>query len=166
MKIYFLHFCFLFFILSHAQETQDRFEKIKKELDDLSLIEPDYALTLKTAVDLSQLSIADFLQSVAELHQLNITVDNSLKNKFIVAQLSHVSVKDVLLYLCKHYQLDLSISGSIVHVFPYTPPVELANQPGVIYNFETKKLSQDLNKNTLTEVLTFPNRYYTISKPS
>lgn len=152
MKIYFFHLCLLFFVFSHAQETTDRFQKIKEELDELSLLEPDYALPLKTAVDLSQLSIADFLQSVAELHQLNITIDSSLKNKFIVAQLSRVSVKEVLLYLCKHYQLDLSISGTIVHVFSYQAVKEPPPPPKVFFDVATKKISLDLKQHPLNEV--------------
>ena len=147
-------FFLLFFSLHGLTQTQpDRFEALESKLNALVEQQPDYLLPIATQADLTQLSIADFLQSVAVLNELNITVDSSLKTRFIVAQFNEVSAKDVLLYLCKQHDLDLSFSGNIVHVSPYTEPPKEPQPPHIFYDIAAETISLELSEHLLGEVL-------------
>ncbi len=78
-----------------AQENEARIDSLQQQLDRLAVEYPVFTALVKVEADLAQISMADFLQSIADLHQVNLTVDPSLKNRFILAQFSAVSIKDV-----------------------------------------------------------------------
>lgn len=151
-KIYF-SLLLLFNFNGFAQTSQNYIEALTMRLDAFAEKHTDFLLPVRTEADLSQLSIADFLQSIAQLNQLNITVDPSLKTRFMLAQLNEVNAKEVLLYLCKQYTLDLAFSESIVHVFPYSPPKEEPQPPFIYYDIANETLSLALKAHSLGEVM-------------
>ena len=126
--------------------------KITKQLDELARSNKAVKAPVEVALDLSQISIADFLQLIADTHQINITVAPSLKNRFMVSQFNQVNIQEVLLYLCKHFHLDLDITGSIIHVFPYTPPPKQPPQPQIEYQPQEDKISLNLQNHPLETV--------------
>ena len=136
-----------------AQSTSNRFDHLENLLEEFVEQHPNYLLPIKTQADLSQLSLAEFLQSIAQLNQLNITVDPSLRTRFMMAQLNEVNAKEVLFYLCKQHNLNLELSGSIVHVLPYVPPIKEPQPPHIYYDIAEQKLSLALKGHQLGEVL-------------
>lgn len=155
------------FILS-AQDT-DRIDALEAALEEVALTTPKLKLPLKVNLDLEQVSIADFLVSVSKLHQINLTVDPSLKSKFIVSQFSNVTVLDVLLYLCKTQNLTLDITGSILYVKPYTIPAKTPEPIMIWYDVASQLITMDLNNHPLGAVfktLTQQTNYNVLYDPS
>ena len=135
-----------------AQESKPRIDALELQLDSLSVQYPAYASLVKVDADLAQISMADFLQSIADLHQVNLTVDPRLKSRFILAQFSSVSIKDVLLYMCKTYDLTIDFAGSILHISPYVTPKEVPPLPFIYYDFVTELLNINVDNHNLADV--------------
>ena len=153
MKNPFSYYLILFgFFLGLAQSENDRFAPIAQQLDSLAIRYPEFDVPVKLDLDLEQVSIADFLQSMAELHEINLTIDPSLKNRFMLAELTKVSVKEVLLYLCKTQDLTIDFTGSILSIYPYVSPPTIPLPPYVYYDIVQEKVSLKLNDHRLEEV--------------
>ena len=145
--------CLLTLLFWHALAAQTtHWEPLDQQLDSLAQQNPTYHKDLTLEMDLNQVAIADFLQTVAELHSLNLTADPVLKNRFMVVQFGNVSVKEVLLYLCKTHQLTFERTGSILHFKPYHPPPPTQKAPEVQYQLAQDRITLRLTNHTLQKV--------------
>ena len=71
-------------------------------------------LNEKIRIDISGLTLYDFITSIADEHELNVSVDNSL-NEIVNTNFFDVEVKDVLLFLIQKYDLEVSFSNNIIY---------------------------------------------------
>lgn len=168
MKKYLIYLLCFTSIILYAQDS-DRIAALEDALEEVALSTPKLKTPLKVNLELEQVSIADFLVSVSKLHQINLTIDPSLKSKYIVSQFSNVTVLEVLIYLCKTQNLTIDITGSILFIKPYIAPARIPEPIKISYDVETKLISLDLKNHELGEVfktLTQQTDYNVLYDPS
>ncbi len=106
-------------------------------------------------IDVSGLTLHDFISSIAEEHQLNIDVENSL-DQTIVNNFFDVTVKDVFLHLVQKYDLEVEFMNNII-VFKKRKEVKIIEKklPKVIdvsYNPQNDFLSIKLENDSIPAV--------------
>jgi len=148
----------LFFlaISSFAQEPLDRIKEIKEKLNTLAdSISPG----LNQTADLSfaNISLQNFLRTIAESHSLNIQVDPTLELK-VTTNFTSVLVKDVLVFLCESQNLNIRFLSNILYVSKYIPPVvekkrQTMRELRIEYFKDKDVLSADLKMDTLSSVI-------------
>lgn len=133
---------------------QERFDSIQSQLNAIANENP--GLNQKVELNVSDLSMSDFLNALAISNKLNISVDESL-NFSIVNNFSNVTVIDVIMFLARKYDLDVKLIGSIISISkPKTPTTVI--QPlkpksfTIQYDNTKDQLNVDLKKDTLYAV--------------
>lgn len=106
-------------------------------------------------IDVSGLTLHDFISSIAEEHQLNIDVENSL-DQTVVNNFFDVTVKDVFLHLVQKYDLEVQFMNNIIS-FKKRKEVKIIEKklPKVIdvsYNVQNDFLSIKLENDSLPAV--------------
>lgn len=110
----------------------------------------------KIRIDISGLSLYDFITSIAEEHKLNVSVDNDL-SQIVNSNFFDVNVKDVFLFLIQKYDLEVTFMNSII-AFNKKKPVVKVDPPKQIppidihYNPENNFLSVKLKNDSLPKV--------------
>ncbi|MCF8229282.1 MAG: hypothetical protein K9J24_10070 [Bacteroidales bacterium] len=131
--------------------AQDRIDSLEIRLDTISNEIP----ALKHEIDLSvsKISIQEFIRSMANLTDLNISISPDIQVN-VTNNFADVPVKDVLLFLCREYDLDLVITGNIISVIKYRPPVkEYVSKPlQIIYYPEDTTIDLNLRNDSLVRV--------------
>ncbi len=94
----------------HAQED---LTLLNKKLDEIAIQKKGLNDILK--IDVSGLTLYDFITSIAEVHQLNIDVDTDM-NQLVVNSFFDVTVKDVLLHLVQKYDLEVTFLKNIISI--------------------------------------------------
>ena len=110
------------FLFECNVNCQDKPLTIEDKLNTLAGEVP--ALNQRISISVSNVSIHEFLRSVANSSGLNINVDPAI-NVMVINNFNDVRVMDVLLFLAKEYNLDLSFIGNIISVYKHpdeTPP--------------------------------------------
>jgi len=74
------------------------------------------ALNKTIDITVSNVSIQEFVRSVANLSGLNINVSPDL-NFIVVNNFTKVRVADLLIFLCKQYNIEISVVGNIVDLY-------------------------------------------------
>ncbi|WP_291131218.1 type II secretion system protein GspD [Flavobacterium sp. UBA7682] len=120
------------------------FAKQKKGLNDI----------MKT--DVSGLTLYDFINSVAQEHQLNVSVDTDL-NQLVSNTFFDVTVKDVFVFLVQKYDLEVEFMNNII-LFKKRKEVKIVPKkiPKVIdvsYNNQNDFLSVKLENDSLPNVV-------------
>ncbi|MFC4221153.1 type II secretion system protein GspD [Flagellimonas marina] len=113
---------FLMGSLVTAQYEDDRIQNIKNNLELLAVDNPSYNETLKLEVNVSNVTLPNFLIAVSKVHNLNLSVSNDIANINIVNNFSNVTISDLLVFLCKEYNLTIDFTGSILAIKRYNPP--------------------------------------------
>ncbi|NQY11234.1 MAG: hypothetical protein HRT71_17185 [Flavobacteriales bacterium] len=114
---------------------------------------------LKDKVELSvnDVSLEEFIRSLALTNSLNVSVDNSMK--FIITNnFSNVTVLEVYMFLARQYNLEISFVGSIMSFSKYVPPAIVVEQVQkkellVTYKKAGNLVNFDLNEDLLSEVV-------------
>jgi len=106
-------------------------------------------------IDVSGLTLHDFISSVAEEHQLNIDVDADL-NQPVVNNFFDVTVKDVFIHLIQKYDLEVGFYNNIIS-FKKRKEIKIIEKklPKVIdvsYNPQNDFLSVKLENDSLSAV--------------
>lgn len=137
-----------------AQYSGDRIQTIKNNLELLAVENPAYNETLKLEVNVSNVSLPNFLIAVSKVHNLNLSVSNDISNINIVNNFSNVTVSDLLVFLCKEYNLTIDFTGSILSIKRYAPPPpEVAEKTFLVQlNPTTKSVTLDVNDIPLEQV--------------
>lgn len=124
------------------------------QLVELSKTQP--GLLEKVQVNVSGIGLSDFITAVAFEHNLNVSVDDQLRN-VVVNNFYDALVKDVFVFVVKKYELETEVIGSII-VFkkksekPVEPVIVAPKEIAVEYKKENQFLSLDLKKDTLSKV--------------
>src|SRR5690606_4125761 len=107
--------------LASAQYQGDRIQHLKNQLELLALDHPSYNETLKLEVDVTNVTLPNFLIAVSKVHNLNLSVSNDISNISIVNNFSNVTISELLIFLCKEYGLTIDFTGSILSIKRYVP---------------------------------------------
>jgi type IV pilus assembly protein PilQ len=128
--------------------------ELNLKLDELAIQKKGINEKIKTEV--SGLTLYDFITSIAQEHQLNVSVDADL-NQTVAYNLFDVSVKDVFIFLTQRHDLDVSISNNIINFRKRKEvKVEVKKVPKVIdvsYNDKNDFLSVKLENDSLPNVI-------------
>lgn len=134
--------------------AQEKNTALEKKLDELAQTKKSLNQTIKA--DISGLTLADFIASIAQDHQLNLNAEPEL-NQIISGTFYDISVKEVLLYLTQKYNLDVEFFNNIITfkkkkdiVVPIKKPIKNIN---VDYNKENDFLTLKLENDTLSSVI-------------
>ncbi len=150
-KITYLLLSILFTNFAFAQQD---INELGRKLDELSIQKKGINEVLK--IDVSGLSLHDFIASIAEEHQLNIDVDNDL-TQTVVNNFFDVTVKDVFIHLTQKYDLEVTFMNNIIS-FKKRVEVKVVEKklPKIIdvsYNAENDFLSVKLENDSLPSVV-------------
>jgi type IV pilus assembly protein PilQ len=144
-------------LYSFAQKANepDRFIELEAKLDELKKEVP--GLNEKVDFAISGASIQEFIKTLAESNNLNVSVDPSLSIR-VHNNFTNERVLTILLFLCKEYDLDIRFVGTIMSFNKYVPPTEVkaAIPPKEIkatYNNYSQLLTLDLKNDTLEQVV-------------
>ncbi len=142
----------IFLILSVSLFSQNRFTKLKADLDRWSIDIP--ALNETIDITVSDATLQDFLQGIAENVSLNLSVDPSL-NVLISNSFSNVKVIDVLYFFCEEYNLVIDNTGNILRIKKYNEPVVVpppVKKIFIEFNSDRELLSIDVKTDSLMKV--------------
>lgn len=110
---------------SFAQDINtNRIQIIKTRLDSLSNSNSGLNENVKTEINVSTSTLANFLIAVSNIHKVNINVAPELSQINIVNNFTNVTVADLLVFLCKEYNLTIDFTGNILSVKAYQPQIE------------------------------------------
>jgi type IV pilus assembly protein PilQ len=143
----------LVFLISNNALAQQDINELGRQFDQLALQKKGLNEILK--IDVSGLSLYDFISSIAEEHQLNIDVDNDL-NQSVVNNFFDVTVKDVFIHLVQKYDLEVTFMNNII-TFKKRKEIKVIEkkQPKIIdvsYNNQNDFLSIKLENDSLPAV--------------
>lgn len=133
--------------------AQQDIVELSRKFDELSIQKKGLNETIK--IDVSGLTLHDFISSIAEEHQLNIDVDIEL-NQPIANNFFDVTVKDVFIHLAQKYDLEVSFMNNII-IFKKRKVITVVpkKQPKIIdvtYNPQNDFLSVRVENDTLSAV--------------
>lgn len=139
--------------LTNSSHAQQDINELSRKFDELSIRKKGLNEVIK--IDVSGLTLHDFIASIAEEHQLNTDVDVDL-NQPINNNFFDVAVKDVFIHLIQKYDLDVSFMNNII-VFKKkkSVPIVEKKQPKIIdvsYNPQNDFLSIKLENDSLSAV--------------
>ncbi len=152
-KILLFTYCLFITCFAFSQE-ENRILSIENNLELLSSENSGLTENLKLDVNVTNVSLSNFLIALAKVHKLNINVDPSLSNISIVNNFSNVTVADLLVYLCKEYQLDINFTGNILSISKYSPPPIIPLEKEILAQFDplNNVISLDLKNDPLEKV--------------
>lgn len=141
-----------FFVFTFGFAQQD-VNELNRKFDELAKTKKGLTEVIKT--DVSGLTLYDFITSIAQEHQLNISVDSDL-NQSVVSNFFDVTVKDVFVFLVQKYDLQVDILGNIIQ-FKKRKEVKIIEkkQPKIIdvsYNSQNDFLSVKLENDSIPNV--------------
>lgn len=148
-KLQYIIIIVLVFLQTSVLSAQgDRLEQLKLRLESLEVETP--GLSQNVEVNVSNASLAGFLQAIAHANNINLHINPELDEYFITNNFSNATVADVLLFACKEYNLGIDFMGNILSVYKlpdenFKPHREIP----VSYDFNNNLLSVDLQKDTL-----------------
>ncbi|MBF4508382.1 type II and III secretion system protein [Flavobacterium sp. JLP] len=134
--------------------AQQDITELSRKFDELSIQKKGLNETMK--IDVSGLTLHDFISSIAEEHQLNVDVDIDM-NQPVANNFFDVTVKDVFIHLVQKYDLEVSFMNNII-IFKKRKIIAVIEkkQPKVIdvsYNPQNDFLSVRLENDTLSAVV-------------
>ena len=145
----------LFLITLHSFGQEDkRIQQIQNQLELLSVDNSQLKETLKLDINVSNITLPNFLLAVSKVHKLNLSVSPDIGNITIVNNFSNVTVADLLVYLSKEYQLDIEFTGNIIAVKRFVPPVPEVKEREIPIHFDPSSgtISLDLQNDPLDKV--------------
>lgn len=121
-KFSFLLLLLAMYITGYTQEIdqEDRLDTLREELKAISATTLGLTQTVDFNIDHTKLT--DFVRAMADLHGINISLENSLNNLQVTNNFSNATVADVLLFLCKSYSLTIDFTGNILYLKKYQAP--------------------------------------------
>ena len=142
------------FLIVNFSFAQQDYEALNKKFDDFAKIKKGLNDIVKT--DVSGLSLNDFINSIAQDHQLNVSVDTDL-NQPVTNNFFDVTVKDVFVFVVQKYDLDVDFINNII-IFKKRKEVKIIvkKTPKVIdvsYNSLNDFLSVKLESDSLPNVV-------------
>ena len=146
--------CLMILLWSYTVLAQAQSESLKAVLDTFAIEHP--ALNETVRIDITGLTLYDFLNSIAAEHQINISADSDL-SQVVESSFYDISVIDIFLFVAKKYDVDIQIINNII-VFK-KPEIErkvvkkeAPKELNITYNKENDFLSLKLSQDSLHSV--------------
>lgn len=141
-------------LLSISVFAQFDSDTLDAKLTELSKVKKGLNDPMK--IDVSGLTLYDFINSIAQEHQINVDVDRELSQP-ITNNFFDVPVKDVLSYLVQRYDLEITLINNIIG-FKKKREVKIVQKKeakliDVAYNPQNDFLSVKLERDTLGSVI-------------
>ncbi len=141
------------FAQSHdSSKEEQRISNIKHQLELISVDNVGLTENVKTEVNVSNITLANFLLAVSNIHKININVAQELGQISIANNFSNVTVADLLVFLCKEYNLTIDFSGNILSVKPYQKPKEAQKVIPIVYFPNNNTIFIDVKGDKLYDV--------------
>lgn len=139
--------------VANAQVAADseRERLVESRLRNLAVTVP--GLNQKVQMNVSNVSVQEFLRALAQANNLNINIDPSLDFK-IYNNFTNETALNVLIFLSKEHALDINLVGSIMSVTRtrQPKPVIPVKEIKASYNSQNNTLTLELNNDTLALV--------------
>lgn len=152
MKHILLILCIVAFGFSYGQAQDQRIQNIKSQIELLSVETAGLTENVKTEISVNNITLANFLLGISEVHKVNINVAPDLGQITLVNNFSNVTVGNLLVFLCKEYDLTIDFTGNILSVKKYSPPMIPEVEAVVKYNPSDNTISINASKHKLFEV--------------
>ena len=138
---------------SHAQNDQ-RIQNIKHQLEILSTETIGLTENVKTEINVTNISLSNFLLAVSDVHKVNINVAPELNQINLANNFSNVTVVDLLIFLCKEYDLIIDFTGNILSIKKYQKEPELPKKRVIPITYEpyNNTISIDAKEDKLYDV--------------
>ncbi|MFH6990405.1 type II secretion system protein GspD [Flavobacterium collinsii] len=148
-----LGYVIILLFITNSSIAQQDINELSKQFDAISVQKKGLNESIK--IDVSGLTLHDFISSIAEEHQLNIDVDTEL-NQPVSNNFFDVTVKDVFIHLVQKYDLEVTFMNNII-IFKKRKAVTVVEKkrPKVIdvtYNSQNDFLSVKVENDTLSAV--------------
>ncbi|MEQ3663801.1 hypothetical protein [Olleya sp.] len=145
---------FLTVSFSFAQEYNQRIENIKNQLEILSTETVGLTENVKTEINVSNITLANFLLALSAVHKVNINVDPELNQITIANSFTNVTVADLLVFLCKEYNLIIDFTGNILSIKKFEKAIEKQEERiiPISYNPNSNSISIDVKGDKLYDV--------------
>ncbi len=125
----------------------DRLLQLQTKLESLVVDAP--GLAERADINVSNISLSEFLQLIANAHKVNLNISPDLNQFVIQNNFSNATVSDILVFVCKEYDLAIDFTGNILSIRKFDrPPVQKPHRQ-IPITFIDGNLSIDLNKDTL-----------------
>lgn len=153
LKNVFFLFTLLIVLQLSGQESQ-RIQQIQNNLEILAMDNSELKENLKLEINVSNVTLPNFLLAVSKVHQLNMSIAPDIANISIVNNFSNVTVGDLLVYLCKEYKLDIEFTGNILSIKRFVPAIEKPVEKEILVSYEPNQglISLDLQNDGLEKV--------------
>ncbi len=150
-------YIFLLFVvvsISAFGQQEQRLNTIKNNLDVLAVDNKGLTENLKLKINVTNVSLTNFLVAVSKVHKVNINVAPELNTISIINNFSNVTVADLLVFLCKEYNLDIDFTGNILSVKKYVPEQAPPQIKEILIGFNPVEnvISMDLKNDHLDKV--------------
>lgn len=154
MKKILLIILLFFSFSSYAQKEEQRIQNIKNQLEILSTETLGLTENVKTEINVSNITLANFLLAVSDVHKININVAPELNQITIANNFANVSVADLLVFLCKEYDLTIDFTGNILSIKKYQKEPEQPKERiiPITYNPTSNTISIDVKGDKLYDV--------------
>ena len=132
-------------------QASERVRLVRERLNNLAVLVP--GLSQKVQMNVSGVSVQEFLRALAQSNNLNINIDPQLNFK-IFNNFTNETALNVLVFLVKEYNLDINLIGSIMSVTKSPEPRVIipAKEINARYSPQNNTLSLELNNDTLSQV--------------
>ena len=152
IKVYL--YIILFLVGTYASFAQTDPENLQVQFDSLAKTQP--GLNQKVQVNVSGVTLSDFISAIALENNLNVSIDKSL-DEMVVNNFYDALVKDVFIFVTQKFDLEVDFIGSIIHfkpkiIVPEPVPVIPPKKIVVDYNPDNDFLSVDLRNDSLIKV--------------
>lgn len=142
------------FFFTNLVVAQQDINELSRKFDELSIQKKGLNESIK--IDVSGLTLHDFISSIAEEHQLNIDIEEDLDQP-ISNNFYDVTVKEVFIHLVQKYDLEVTFMNNII-TFKKRKEVKIIEKklPKVIdvnYNSQNDFLSVKLENDSLPSVI-------------
>lgn len=137
--------------VAQGPSATERTQAVGERLRNLAITVP--GLNQKVQLNVSNVSVQEFLRALAQANNLNINIDPNLNFK-VYNNFTNETALNVLVFLTKEYGLDINLVGSIMSVtrVQEIKPVIPVKEVNVRYNQANNSLSVELNNDTLSKV--------------
>ncbi|MEM0578692.1 type II secretion system protein GspD [Flavobacterium polysaccharolyticum] len=141
-------------LFSNTIIAQQDINQLVKNFDLMSVQSKGLEESIK--IDVSGLTLHDFISTIAEDHQLNVDVDHNL-NQMVSNNFFDVKVKDVFIHLVQKYDLEVTFRNNIIifnkRIEKIITPKKIVKTIDVTYNPQNEFLSVKLENDTLSSVI-------------
>ncbi|SFJ00601.1 type II secretion system protein GspD [Olleya namhaensis] len=154
MKKLLLLITLLWFSFSSAQTKEQRIQNIKNQLTILSTETVGLTEYVKTEINVTNITLSNFLLAVSDVHKVNINVAPELSEINIANNFTDVTVSDLLVFLCKEYNLTVDFTGNILSIkqFQKEPEQKEERKIPIKYNPDNNSISIDAKGDNLYDV--------------